>query len=229
MLPILFEKEKQLCQEFNLKLIDKPYKQLHGPVIAIGGYSGVGKDTLAHGLELLFKKRYKNDLKKVVAGTIMRKIAGKYGFDEAHLDQFVAKVKLDDDLKKNVDLEMDERTLHKTINMGKGLFIGRMAPFVIGGWGFSIWVTTDPQISARRIINDKHRPEYGKVGYEELLAKIKNRDIEDRARLEKNYNVNLDLLIPKCDLLLDNSNSDIDETLEIAFEATSRFYGLNGF
>ncbi|OLS23119.1 MAG: Cytidylate kinase [Candidatus Heimdallarchaeota archaeon LC_3] len=227
MLPFLFEKEKRLCLEHNLKLVDKPYTQLPGPVIAIGGYSGVGKDTLAHGLELLFKKRYKNDLKKVVAGTIMRKIARKYGFDEAHLDQFLAKLNLDKALEKEVDREMDERTLHKTITMGKGLFIGRMAPFVIGGWGFSIWVKTVPEIGARRILNDKHRPEYGKMGYDELLEKIIKRDIVDKDRLEKNYGVKLDSLIPECDLILDNSNSDINETLEIAFDATSRFYGFN--
>ncbi|MHA1991686.1 MAG: hypothetical protein ACW981_11555 [Candidatus Hodarchaeales archaeon] len=225
-LPFLYEKEEELCKAQNLKLDDFPYRQLSGPVIAIGGYSGVGKDTLASGLKLLFKKKYRIDLRTIGAGTIMRNIAVDEGFDEAHLDAFLAKLKEDKEFGNEVDRRMEERTLTKAITMKKGIFIGRMAPFAVGGWGFSIWVKTDIEVNASRIISDPHRPEYG-MNFEEVLNGLGTRDKEDKARLELNYETSLDNLIEKSDLILDNSNSDIDETLRIAFDATRRFYKLN--
>lgn len=225
-LPFLYKIEQELCKIYGLRLDDKPYKQLSGPVIAIGGYSGVGKDTLATGLKLLFKKKFHIDLRTTGAGTIMRSIAIEEGFQEAHLDQFLTKLKQDKELGKKVDQIMEERTLSNALKMKKGIFIGRMAPFAIGGWGFSIWVQTDIEVNASRIINDVHRPEYG-MSFAEVLKQLKTRDKEDKERLGLNYNIDLDSLISTSDLILDNSNSDIDETLQTAFDAAVHFYQLD--
>ncbi|MFW9928026.1 MAG: (d)CMP kinase, partial [Candidatus Thorarchaeota archaeon] len=221
-LPFLLEKEKDLCKNLGLKIISDAYKQLEGPIIAIGGYSGVGKDTLANHLKLLLKKRFHIDLNTIGAGTIMRKFATEHGYSQAYLHEFTQK---DKEFSRKVDHYIDERTLSEALTMQKGIFIGRMAPFVIGDWGFSIWVKTELEVNAERIIKDPHREEYG-MNFEQVLESLKKRDITDRERLEQNYRIKIDHLIPTVNLILDNSDKNIEDTVEIAYNKIKNFYNL---
>ncbi|MHA2231298.1 MAG: hypothetical protein ACXAB4_02280, partial [Candidatus Hodarchaeales archaeon] len=62
--------ERDLLQ--TLDSSDLPRNRL---TIAIGGFSGVGKDTLAISLQRLFRERFGKNLSIVVAGETLRQLA----------------------------------------------------------------------------------------------------------------------------------------------------------
>ncbi|HKZ40183.1 MAG TPA: hypothetical protein VJ044_04425, partial [Candidatus Hodarchaeales archaeon] len=79
LLPSLYKVEEELCRKIGLKPDSEFQTQLLGPVIAIGGLSGVGKDTLAAGIQKEFKLSFNKDLFVFSAGTLMRESARQLG------------------------------------------------------------------------------------------------------------------------------------------------------
>lgn len=216
----LHDYEAEICKDLQ---INSP-SDLQGPIIAIGGLSGVGKDTLAINLRDKLKSRG-IDLKIYGSGQLIRQYARRKNYSEAHLDDFLTAIKNDENFALEVDHFVDKQTLAQALSIGKGIFIGRMAPFVIGNWGITIWVTVNPETRASRLITDPNRPEYG-LSREEVFQRIQKRDENDIARLQRIYNIDLLNLINQLDLKLDNSQNSIVQSQDIAYEKITEKYKL---
>lgn len=196
MLPYLIPIEKELIK--NLKIKGKTKK----PIIAISGMSGVGKDTHAFLLQKKLKERNGLNLEVSIAGHLVRKLAKEEGFEEKDMDKFMKKYEESENFAENVDKRIEKTTLEKALRFG-GIFVGRMAAFTIGRWGYTIWLTVSPEVAAKRLISDPKRPEFG-LNLEEVSKKIFERDETDKKRLEKIYGIKFDELIKKVDLKISN-------------------------
>jgi cytidylate kinase len=187
-LPRLRELEQRLLKEHGL-----PKK----PIITIGGWSGTGKDTAAYNLQkLLAKDGIRLDV--FVAGDIFRAAARKAGFSERELEKFSASLKSED-----LDIKVDNELLEQALTKG-GIFVGRLAPAVVGEHGIKIWIETDAKVIAERISNDKERKEYG-MPTAELAKRIAERNEVDAVRYKKIYGIDPEKLKTKYDLVLNNS------------------------
>lgn len=220
LIPFLHNYETELCNDLH---ISSP-NDLKGPLIAIGGFSGVGKDTLAINLRDQLKSHGIN-LKIYGSGQHIREYARRMGFSEAHLDDFLEQIKHDENFANEVDHFVDKQTLAEALGRGQGIFIGRMAPFVVGHWGITIWVSVQPETRATRLITDPNRPEYG-LSKDEVFRRIQKRDENDIARLERIYNIQLASLINHVDCNLENTHNTIKKSETIALEKILEKYHL---
>jgi cytidylate kinase len=159
------------------------------PIIAIGGFSGTGKDTVAAYVQEYFQKYHGFPLKLTHAGESVRKIAVESGWSEENMDEFMAHIKntQDTEFAENVDIGIEKHAL-KTALLEGGIFVGRMAPFAIGTHGTTIWLEVAAQVIAQRISNDPKRAEY-QLDQKLLVEKIQSRDRTDGERLERIYQV----------------------------------------
>lgn len=202
-----------ILEKFELELLAKHSKEIKSrknPLIAISGFSGVGKDTIALIVQNYFEKQG-YDLKISGAGDFVRKIAVESGYSEKDLDKFMKFVKEEqnEEFAQKVDLEIEKHALKQGLLEG-GIFVGRMATFAIGEWGLTLWITTSAEVIAERISSDKNRAEYG-LDKEEIIKRVKLRDITDRNRLEQIYNVSFKLSLPKFDLIIENERKNKEE------------------
>lgn len=222
-LPFLEIHERKVCERLNIK----SSSDVTGPIIAIGGLAGVGKDTLAMNLQDRLDSEFGIELKIFGAGSHIREYARRMGFNGVNLDEFLQQIKNDELFARDVDHFADKQTLSEALGRGKGIYIGRMAPYAIGKWGFSIWIMVDPKRRASRLVNDGNRPEYG-LPEDEVFHKIDKRDKNDLERLERIYDVSLSLssIEEKVDLLLDNTDNSIDQSVNIAYKAIIKRFGL---
>ncbi|MHA2295840.1 MAG: cytidylate kinase-like family protein [Candidatus Hodarchaeales archaeon] len=215
-IPLLIEKEELLLE----KRVNQGTKL---PVIvAMGGLSGTGKDTLGNEILHRINSFLGIQLRKYNAGDFMRELAVNEGFPPEDLDEFVNKIKNDPIFSKKVDLFIEERTLAKAIEEG-GVFTGRMAPFTIGDHGLTIFLEADPQIIANRLITDDKRPEYG-CSVEQVVKKTLKRDKADKERLKRLYDVNFDELLERVELVLDTSQFTVEESVDNIFKAFQKKY-----
>jgi cytidylate kinase len=224
LVPFLEIHEHKICERLQITSV----KDIKGPLIAIGGLSGVGKDTLAENLKNRLNAQFGLNLKIFSAGSHIREYARRKGYNGQRLDEFLQKVKDDEIFARDVDHFADKQTLSAALGQGQGIFVGRMAPFVIGKWGVTIWITVDPKRRALRLINDGNRPEYG-LSEEEVYDRIARRDQNDVSRLERIYKISLDLseIEKKVNLILDNTDNTIDQTTEIAYQLVVKQAKLN--
>jgi cytidylate kinase len=183
-IPTLRAYESQLLEEFFSVI-----KARKTPIIAIGGFSGTGKDTVALFIQEYFKKFHNINLKITGAGDLVRNIAIESGWKERNLDEFMKHIQMtqNEEFAQKVDLEIEKRAL-KTALLEGGIFIGRLAPFAIGTNGLTIWLEVAARIIAQRISHDKNRAEYG-MDTDELMQRIKKRDSTDGERLENIYGI----------------------------------------
>lgn len=183
-IPYLKEYEKQLREEFSSIINNRTT-----PIVAIGGFSGTGKDTVAIFIHDFFITTQKVDLKITGAGEFVRKIAVESGWNERNLDEFMKHIQQtqNEQFALKVDFEIEKRAL-KTALLEGGIFVGRMAPFAIGSNGLTIWLEVAAKVIAQRISRDKNRPEYGMDEFE-LIQRIKLRDQTDGKRLEDIYGI----------------------------------------
>ncbi len=184
LIPRLFPYEKELLQEYETKI-----NQRSTPIVAIGGFSGTGKDTVAGFVKQYFEKNHKLFLKIYGAGEFIRKIAIESGWKERNLDEFMSYIRQtqNEEFAEKIDLKIEKYAL-KTALLEGGIFIGRMAPFTIGTYGTTIWLEVKARIIAQRITEDQNRSEY-QMPIEELIQRIKTRDRIDGERLEKIYEI----------------------------------------
>jgi cytidylate kinase len=183
-IPCLKGFEKSLLDEYVEEI-----KNNNNPIVAIGGFSGTGKDTVALYVKSFFQDYHNLSLKLIHAGEFVRKIAVESGWDEKNMDEFMAHIKntQDEDFAKKVDIGIEKHAL-KTALIHGGIFVGRMAPFAIGNYGTTIWLEVAAQVIAKRISNDPDRPEIH-MDQEALVKKIQSRDKTDGDRLERIYQI----------------------------------------
>ncbi|MFX1282533.1 MAG: AAA family ATPase [Promethearchaeota archaeon] len=208
-IPHLCEFEKYLFQEFSTKI-----KQRTTPIIAIGGFSGTGKDTVARFVHQYFEKKFNISLKITGAGDFVRKIAIESGWKERNLDEFMKHIQKtqNQEFARKVDIEIEKYAL-KTALLEGGIFIGRMAPYAIGTHGITIWLEVVAQVIANRISHDVNRSEYG-MNEDELIQRIKSRDRTDGERLEEIYGISFRDK-KNFDLTLRNEGYSIEELKEM--------------
>ena len=213
-IPRLEDFEKSLLKEYTQEIKDNS-----NPIIAIGGFSGTGKDTVAIFVKDYFKKHHNREMKLIHAGEFVRKIAVESGWDEKNMDEFMSHIKStqDEDFAQKVDIEIEKHAL-KTALLEGGIFVGRMAPFAIGTHGTTIWLEVAASVIANRISNDLNRPEYH-MDKEELIKKIQSRDRTDGERLERIYEIsfrdkkNFDLTLRNEDYSFSQLESIIENLL----------------
>lgn len=184
MIPLLREYETQLLTEHAETIRNRV-----APIIAIGGFSGTGKDTVAFFIQHYFEKKYQFSLPITGAGTFIRKIAVESGWAERNLDEFMNHIKTSQHQKfaEEVDLKIEQYAIRMALLQG-GIFVGRMAPFAIGTHGTTIWLEVSAPVIAARINRDPDRVEYG-MPEQELIRRIRLRDSTDGDRLERIYGI----------------------------------------
>lgn len=169
-------------------------------VITIDGPSGSGKGTLAKFIA------EKLDLKYYSAGDFFRQIAAEKDLTVEELSERAG---------KEVDVEVDRRTLEKGLNENC-VIESRIASKVLGDHSdFRIYVTADLEERARRVREDlKNREnEEGGKDLEEVKEKIEKRDQDNNRRYQDYYSIDMwksDIY----DLILDNTELDIEEQEE---------------
>ncbi|UCG03120.1 MAG: cytidylate kinase family protein [Candidatus Heimdallarchaeota archaeon] len=212
LIPHLRDYEEMLLNKFSTKI-----KKRTTPIIAIGGFSGTGKDTVAIFVQLYFEKYHNISLKIIGSGDFVRKIAVESGWEEKNLDEFMKHIQKtqNEDFAKKVDIEIEKHAL-KTALLEGGIFIGRMAPYAIGTHGITIWLEVAARVIANRISHDINRSEYG-MNEEELIQRITSRDRTDGERLEQIYGISFRDK-KKFDLVLRNEGFTLDELKEITTE-----------
>ncbi|MFW9995281.1 MAG: AAA family ATPase [Candidatus Odinarchaeota archaeon] len=218
-IPLLVIKEKELLEKRSKLGTNPPI------VVAIGGLSGTGKDTLSNRILERINSDYGIQLQKYNAGDFIRELAVKNGFPPEDLDKFVDKVKDEPGFSRKVDIFIEEQTLTKAIE-GGGIFTGRMAPFTIGNHGFTVFLKADPLVIANRLVNDENRAEYG-CQEEQVARKIRKRDKADIERLKRVYSINFEKLLEKVDLVLDTCQLTIEESVEKIFSEFKKKFSLS--
>ncbi len=218
LIPRLKEFEKSLLSEFSQEINKKKT-----PIIAIGGFSGTGKDTVALIVQRYFEIHHNLSLRLVHAGEFVRKIAVESGWDEKNMDEFMAHIKStkDNEFAEKVDLGIEKHAL-KTALLEGGIFVGRMAPFAIGTHGTTIWLEVAAHVIAKRISNDPTRAEF-RMNEEELIKKIQSRDQTDGDRLERIYEISFREK-KFFDLTLRNETFSISDLEEIIIELLKKKY-----
>ncbi|MEM2540606.1 MAG: AAA family ATPase [Candidatus Methanomethylicia archaeon] len=196
LIPYLVPVEEELVRELGIS--DKPFK----PIIAIGGLSGSGKDTHAMLLKRKLERRIGLKLEITVAGHFVRKLARMKGFNERDLDQFMKKYEFSEEYAEKIDKRIERETLENALRNG-GIYVGRMAPFTIGKWGFTVWLTVSPEVAAQRIAGSKRRPERN-LPLDLIIKKIVERNNTDIKRLERIYSIDIQKLIGELNLVINN-------------------------
>lgn len=172
-------------------------------IVTVDGPSGSGKGTLA---EFIADKL---GIKHFSAGDVFRSIAE---------DRGISHVELSEKAGKDVDLEVDERTLEKGLK--KSCIIeGRLPSWVMGDYSdLKIFLTADKEERARRV------SEREEIDEEEALEEeIKERDREDKQRYQKYYGINTenkeiyDLVIDNTELSIEEQNKNVEKVLKQSF------------
>ncbi|MHA1167811.1 MAG: AAA family ATPase [Candidatus Hodarchaeales archaeon] len=218
LIPVLVPLEERLINKRAEEGKKKPL------IIAIGGFSGTGKDTLSLSLIERIRKEMGIKLNRYNAGDIIRDIAVKEGFAPRDLDKFVDKIKDDRDYSDKIDLKVEKQTLLIALEKG-GVFTGRMAPFTIGGNGFTVFLRADYEIIAQRLSKDKNRDECG-CPISKIAEKIRRRDKGDKKRLTRLYGIDFDKLLEKVDIILDSSHHSINESTERIYTAFKEYCSI---
>lgn len=222
-IPYLQDFEREILEEFSTTI-----KERTTPIIAIGGFSGTGKDTVALFIQQFFERNHQISLQITGAGDFVRKIAVQSGWEEKNLDEFMKHIQTtqDQEFARNVDLEIEKYAL-KTALLEGGIFIGRLAPYAIGSNGITIWLEVSAHVIARRISRDANRSEFG-MNENELIQRIRSRDRTDGRRLEHIYGISFrDKKL--FDLILRNEGYSVEQ-LEVIIEQflRTRYEPLNG-
>ncbi len=213
-IPRLKNFEKSLLKDHSQEINARK-----NPIIAIGGFSGTGKDTVALFVKSFFEVNHNISLELIHAGEFVRKIAVESGWDEKNMDEFMEHIKntQDEDFAQKVDIGIEKHAL-KTALLHGGIFVGRMAPFTIGTHGTTIWLEVSALVIAKRISSDPERPEYH-MNIEKLIRKIQSRDRTDGERLERIYQIsfrdrkNFDLTLRNEKFNLSKLESIVEELL----------------
>ena len=143
--------------------------------ITISGKAGSGKSTVAKSLAEKLK------LKHYSIGDLMRAMAHEKKISLLELNQLAEK-------NKSIDLELDNRL--KELGKKENNFIvdGRLTAFFIPKADVRIFLDTEDEVRAQRIMNDKKRKE-ANPNLKETLENIQKREESEKKRYREYYNV----------------------------------------
>jgi len=164
-------------------------------IVTVDGPSGSGKGTLAEEIA------DKLGIKHISAGDIFRSIAE---------DRGMTHVELSKQADKEVDLEVDKRTLQRGLEESC-VVEGRLPSWVLGDYSdLKIFLTADEEERARRVaerenINQKKA----------LEEEVKKRDKENNRRYQDYYGIDTSKT-DIYDVIFDNTELDLEEQNQIA-------------
>ncbi len=161
-------------------------------VITIDGESGAGKGTIADYIAS------KLGIYHFSASDVFHSIAE---------DRGISHVELAEQADKQVDLEVDRRTLERGLE-NNCVIDSRIASWVLGDYSdLRIYVTADLEERAKRIAARED------ISYEKALENTEKRDEENSRRYNEYYDIdteNLDIY----DVIIDNTEMSISEQEE---------------
>ena len=162
-------------------------------VICVNGPSGAGKGTLAAQIADML------DIDHFSAGDVFRGIAADRGLDV---------VELSEKADKEVDLEVDRRTLERALN-NDCVVDSRLSSWVLGDYAdVKIYITADIEERAKRVAEREDMSE------EEARERIEKRDSDNRDRYMEYYGIDVeDRGI--YDLVLDNTDLGVEEQRKV--------------
>jgi len=190
-----------------------------GPIVAIGGLSGTGKDTAANNLQKLFEEKEKiKGIPVNIAGEIIRAAAEKAGYKKDQMEMFSQY--LTEHGEGKLDFYAEKRTIELAISNGRGIYVGRIAPLALYhlqtkmGNVVTIWMETDLRVIAERLQKDPNRKDYYEKPIEEIMQKVTARDEKDTRRFKDPKVYGLDPAEKKgmYDLVLNNSHYTKEQT-----------------
>lgn len=172
-------------------------------IITVDGPSGSGKGTLA--TEISDRLGIKN----FSAGDVFRSIAKDRGITHRELAE---------QADKEVDLEVDRRTLQRALK-DSCVVEGRLPSWVLGDYSdLRIYLTADEEERARRVAGREN------IDRETALKEeIRQRDKENRRRYEEYYGIDTskreiyDVIFDNTKLNLNEQNQLVDKIIEKRF------------
>ncbi|OGI16097.1 hypothetical protein A3K63_02400 [Candidatus Micrarchaeota archaeon RBG_16_49_10] len=213
---MLYGLEERLADEMGLTGLPKE------PIFCIGGLVGTGKNIYAEGLKGYLSEVYRLELEVSTSGEIFRKLAREKGFGS--ISEYIASIE-----GPEVDISADSRALENALRDG-GIYVGRITPGTIGGWGYTIGLKTDPAVVAKRLKADPKRDEHN-MGLDEIEAGVRKRDADDLERYMRVYGVDFLSLMAGFDLMIDTthlSEENVQETIDrLSGEWLERNYGYS--
>ncbi|MFB6241903.1 MAG: (d)CMP kinase [Candidatus Nanosalina sp.] len=169
-------------------------------VVTVDGPSGAGKGTIADHIS----KRLR--IAHFSASDVFYQIAE---------DRGISHVELAEKADKEVDLEVDRRTLQRGLE-NNCVIDSRIASWVLGDYSdFRIFVTADLEERARRIAGRE------KIPLEKAKEETKERDKENSRRYEEYYGIDTDDL-SIYDLVIDNTDMSIEKQNELVDKALKK-------
>lgn len=172
-------------------------------IVTVDGPSGSGKGTLAEEIA------DRLGVKCFSAGDVFRSIAE---------DRGMTHVELAEKADKEVDLEVDRRTLQRALK-SSCVVEGRLPSWVLGDYSdLKIFLTADEEERARRVAGREN------IDRETALKEeIRQRDKENNRRYEDYYGIDTsktdiyDVIFDNTDLSLKEQNELVDKIIEQRF------------
>jgi cytidylate kinase len=172
-------------------------------IVTVDGPSGSGKGTLAKEIA------ERLGIKHFSAGDVFRSIAK---------DQGISHVELAEKADKQVDLEVDRRTLQRALEESC-VVEGRLPSWVLGDYSdLKIFLTADEKERAKRVAGRENIDR--KTALEQ---EIRQRDSENNRRYEDYYGIDTskkdiyDVIFDNTDLSLNEQNNLVDKIIEQRF------------
>ena len=144
-------------------------------IITISGKAGSGKSTVA---KLLSEKL---KLKHYSIGDLMRAMAADKGINLLELNKIAER-------DKSIDFELDNKL--KEMGKAKNNFVvdGRLTAFFIPQADVKVFLETDDEVRAGRILRDKRQQEKS-ASLKETIENIRKREESEKKRYKKYYGI----------------------------------------
>ena len=156
--------------KYKYNLLNKCYMR-----ITISGKAGSGKSTVAK----LLSERLK--LKQYSIGDLMRAMAADKGITLLELNKLAEN-------DKSIDFELDNKL--KELGKTKDNFVvdGRLAAFFVPHADVRVFLETDDEVRAKRIMQDKRQHESSE-SLTETINNIRKREGSEKKRYKKYYGI----------------------------------------
>lgn len=192
------------------------------PTIIISGFAGSGKSSLADSLgkELGLKVMHASALLremsiqgvKALQNASPKKLHDWWESSEAK--EFMKKRFADESL----DRALDEKLI-EIARKGDVILDSWTMPYLYDGPAFKVWLNASAEVRAKRISGRD------KLAYEEVLAKIKARDVQTKALYQRLYNFTMGQQLERFNLALTTDDLPQKYVLEKVLKAVKQWSG----
>ncbi len=168
--------------------------------IAISGYVGTGKTTLAKALSQHLREKYGLEIEPVI--TTFKELAKKKGMT---LEEFQLLAKQD----PNIDKEFDKALLEKVSQREHSIVATWLAIWLIKDADIKVFLTTNLEERVRRLIERDGMTE------EQAREHILLRDKQNQERYLKVYGIDISKPLDVANLVLDTGYYSVEEEIQL--------------